>query len=118
MINSIEIHITGLNKDVLIKIDPIKKVVITPSKEYPISEEKIDTFLRIIRIWKKEYIGNIIDGERFTIKIIYNNQEEIIKGSGAYPDNYLEFKHFLEEYYDWYLCKNSKFKREYWKVNA
>ena len=100
MINGIEINITSLDREVLIKIDPIKRIVITPSKEYSISEEKIDTFLRIIRTWKKEYHGNIIDGERFTIKIIYNNQEEIIQGSGAYPDNYLEFKSFLEEYYD------------------
>lgn len=100
MINLIKIQVTNLNKELIMTINPLEKEITTPFKTIKVNDDKIDYFLRIIRNWQRDYSGNIIDGERFIIKIIYNNQEEVIKGSGKYPDNYIEFKNFLEEYYD------------------
>ena len=100
MLKSIEIIIISIDKEMLVKIDPVNKQIVTSLKTYQVSDDVINNFLRIIRTWKGEYLGNTIDGERFTIKIDYDNTEEVIKGNGKYPDNYLEFKHFIEAYYD------------------
>lgn len=101
MIDSIEISITSLNNKMDILINVKEEKIITPFKEKSISKDEIQRLVRIIRSWRGEYINtSIVDAERFKIIISFNGQKEVITGSGTYPDNYLEFKNFVGEYYE------------------
>lgn len=100
--NRIEIFInnTGNNRNIL--IDTINHKIKINNQEKEITEEKIYELLRIIRTWKPIYQKpkNLLEAESFLIKINTNESTDTIKGTGAYPENYAEFKHWIGEFYD------------------
>ena len=98
--NSIEIEIHGLGYNKMIYIDVINNKVIIDENESSISQAEIDELIRIIRNWKEKYTGNIIDSEKFTIKINTNDGVEIIKGESGYPQNYSAFKDWVGSLYE------------------
>lgn len=99
-VKSIEILITNLENEINLIIDVEKKRVILKDRMMIITSDKIDELLRIIRAWKNEYNGTIIDGESFLIKINVENKVEIIKGQGEYPNNYQTLKDWISEFYE------------------
>lgn len=97
----IEITVTNLSNERFIYIDVKNQIVKFNNKEKKIEENFIDELIRIIRCWDNEYYGNnIIDSEKFLIKIITDNSTDIIKGNGKYPENYYVFKKLIGELYE------------------
>ena len=97
--NSIEISIENINNITNIKIDIINKKININNQEKEISEEKIESLLRIIRTWENNYqSNNLIDAESFEIKINTINETEIIKGKGSYPNDYQLLKEWIGEF--------------------
>ena len=98
---SIEICINNLYSEIILFIDVKNSLVRFLNKEKKIERDLIDELVRIIRNWDREYHkSNIIDSERFLIKITTNNGVDIIKGSGIYPDNYNAFKELVGKIYE------------------
>ena len=51
---------------------------------------------------KSDYLlSKNIDGEKFTIKIISIGKVNHIRGNGTYPDNYIEFKIWMDDINAW-----------------
>ena len=98
--NSIEIEINSIGYSETVYIDVKNNKVLVNNIEKTISKSKIDELIRIIRNWKEEYLGNIIDSERFMIKINTNDGTDIIKGNGCYPENYSAFKEWIGSLYE------------------
>lgn len=97
---SIEIIIGGLDGEKKILIECNKKRIIVNEKIDFISQEKIDELIRIIRTWKNQYVGSLIDGDSFFIRINMESGSEVIEGRGKYPDNYLNFKEWVSDFYE------------------
>ena len=98
---SIEICINNLYSEIILFIDVKNNLVRFLNKEKKIERDLIDELIRTIRNWDKEYHkSNIIDSERFLIKITTNNGVDTIKGSGVYPDNYNTFKELVGKIYE------------------
>lgn len=100
--NSIEIFINSIGNKLDILIDTKNNKIMINNKEKNITKEKIDDLLRIIRTWEPIYKKktNLIDSEKFLIKINTNEGIDIIKGEGNFPENYITFKKWLGEFYD------------------
>lgn len=88
MYNNLEIYIDYDNNK--IKINNIKK---------DISRDKIDYLIRIIRTWKSTYENNfnMVDREKFRIKVITDEGIDTFEGNGTYPDNYNLFKDWISD---------------------
>ena len=75
-----------------------EKQVFINEQRKDINDNKINELFNIIREWKDMYYGGVLDAEKFSIKLISNNQ--IVKqysGSGDYPYNYNEFKNWISD---------------------
>ncbi len=96
----IEINISGLTNNIAIVINPLKKLIYSKNLTYKLAEDKLYTFFNIIKLWKGNYYrSNVIDAEEFIIKIYVNDKIDIIKGKGEYPDNYSDFKDWINSLY-------------------
>ena len=81
-----------------IDIDTKKLKVIINNKLKAISNEKIKELQKIINYWNKNYQAPILDAEKFTIRIISNNQIiKVYQGNGSYPNNYNDFKRWIRD---------------------
>lgn len=99
--NSIEIYIENLKNTLSINIDLDNNIIFVNGIKKSITNEKIESLFRIIREWENNYNNNnTIDGENFSIKIITNNNVNVITGNGDYPKNYIEFKNWIGEFYE------------------
>jgi len=99
-VDKIEISIISLNNSIDLEINLNINKVISKNKVYNINNDKIKDLFNIILLWKsKESYNNIIDNEKILIKIISNNNEEIIYYNGVYHDNYDKFREWISDYY-------------------
>ena len=97
-IEYIEIITFNMFKRVKIDISVKDLKVISDDKIRPISIDEIKRLQEIIKYWEEDYQGFVLDAEKFTIRLISNNQ--IIKqhqGNGRYPSNYNEFKRWISD---------------------
>lgn len=99
-INDIEIYINNIGIEKYIKIFPKERKILIGSITKDISEEKINELLRIIRLWNNTYDNKLIDGEEFTIKIVYKDNVEKISGKGLCEKNYKSFRKWISDICD------------------
>lgn len=75
-----------------------EKQIFVNEQRKEITIDKINELFNIIKEWKDSYYGGVLDAEKFSIKLISNNQ--IVKeysGNGNYPNNYNEFKSWISD---------------------
>lgn len=72
------------------------------NKYYRISDsDKINNIIRIIRHWPiKSFSNHMVDGERYEVKIITNNEITEYIGRGKYPRGYNTLKNVIGDNYD------------------
>lgn len=100
-VDYIEINIINIGNNKSIIVDIKNNLVLINEHKKNITNEKIEDLFRIIRKWDKEYPhSNIIDEEKFIIKIINKDNVDIIKSNGAHPNNYYEFKRWIGDVND------------------
>lgn len=92
--NSIEINITNLNSEQNIYIDITKMQININGKVKTITEEQINSLLRIIRTWSNNNSTKILDDQKFNIII---DNKEVITGSTMLQDNYIELESWINE---------------------
>lgn len=92
--NSIEINITNLNSEQNIYIDIKKMQININGKIKTITEEQINSLLRIIRTWSNNNSTKILDDQKFSIII---DNKEVITGSTMLQDNYIELESWINE---------------------
>lgn len=92
--NSIEINITNLNSEQNIYIDITKMQININGKIKTITEEQINSLLRIIRTWSNNNSTKILDDQKFNIII---DNKEVITGSTMLQDNYIELESWINE---------------------
>lgn len=92
--NSIEINITNLNSEQNIYIDITKMQININGKIKTITEEQINSLLRIIRTWSNSNNAKILDDQKFSIII---DNKEVITGSTMLQDNYIELESWINE---------------------
>lgn len=92
--NSIEINITNLNSEQNIYIDIKKMQININGKIKTITEEQINSLLRIIRTWSNSNSTKILDDQKFNIII---DNKEVITGSTMLQDNYIELESWINE---------------------
>ena len=92
--NSIEINITNLNSEQNIYIDITKMQININGKIKTITEEQINSLLRIIRTWSNSNSAKIQDDQKFSIII---DNKEVITGSTMLQDNYIELESWINE---------------------
>lgn len=92
--NSIEINITNLNSEQNIYIDITKMQININGKIKTITEEQINSLLRIIRTWSNSNSTKILDDQKFNIII---DNKEVITGSTMLQDNYIELESWINE---------------------
>ena len=92
--NSIEINITNLNSEQNIYIDIKKMQININGKIKTITEEQINSLLRIIRTWSNNNSTKILDDQKFNIII---DNKEVITGSTMLQDNYIELESWINE---------------------
>lgn len=92
--NSIEINITNLNSEQNIYIDITKMQININGKVKTITEEQINSLLRIIRTWSNNNSTKILDDQKFSIII---DNKEVITGSTMLQDNYIELESWINE---------------------
>ena len=92
--NSIEINITNLNSEQNINIDITKMQININGKNKTITEEQINSLLRIIRTWSNSNSTKILDDQKFSIII---DSKEVITGSTMLQDNYIELESWINE---------------------
>lgn len=99
---SIEININNITKDINIYIDVKHNQIIINNQRKEITNEQIDELIRIIRTWDSNYpkTNNTIDSEKFLIKINTNEGTYTTKGEGTYPKNYITFKDWIDKFYE------------------
>ena len=75
--------------------------MICRNKIKEIDEEKIDELIRILRSWKKEINNtNVVDGDEYVVRIISGDLVDEYNDKLKYPDNYHEFKKWLDDVYE------------------
>lgn len=92
--NSIEINITNLNSEQNIYIDITKMQININGKIKTITEDQINSLLRIIRTWSNSNSTKILDDQKFNIII---DNKEVITGSTMLQDNYIELESWINE---------------------
>ena len=92
--NSIEINITNLNSEQNIYIDITKMQININGKIKTITEDQINSLLRIIRAWSNNNSTKILDDQKFSIII---DNKEVIPGSTMLQDNYIELESWINE---------------------
>lgn len=92
--NSIEINITNLNSEQNIYIDITKMQININGKIKTITEDQINSLLRIIRTWSNNNSTKILDDQKFSIII---DSKEVITGSTMLQDNYIELESWINE---------------------
>ena len=92
--NSIEINIINLNSEQNIYIDITKMQININGKVKAITEEQINSLLRIIRTWSNSNSTKILDDQKFNIII---DNKEVITGSTMLQDNYIELESWINE---------------------
>lgn len=92
--NSIEINITNLNSEQNINIDITKMQININGKIKAITEDQINSLLRIIRTWSNSNSTKILDDQKFNIII---DNKEVITGSTMLQDNYIELESWINE---------------------
>lgn len=92
--NSIEINITNLNSEQNIYIDITKMQININGKIKAITEDQINSLLRIIRTWSNSNSTKILDDQKFNIII---DNKEVITGSTMFQDNYIELESWVNE---------------------
>lgn len=92
--NSIEINITNLNSEQNIYIDITKMQININGKIKTITEDQINSLLRIIRAWSNNNSTKILDDQKFNIII---DNKEVITGSTMLQDNYIELESWVNE---------------------
>lgn len=92
--NSIEINITNLNSEQNIYIDITKMQININSKIKTITEDQINSLLRIIRTLSNSNSTKILDDQKFSIII---DSKEVITGSTMLQDNYIELENWINE---------------------
>lgn len=92
--NSIEINITNLNSEQNIYIDITKMQININGKIKTITEDQINSLLRIIRTWSNNNSTKILDDQKFNIII---DSKEVITGSTMLQDNYIELESWINE---------------------
>lgn len=100
--NNIEITINSIGNNINLYIDVVNYKIKMNDREKEISKEKLNELIRIIRTWSPIYQNktNKLDIETFIIKINTNEGTDIIKGMGSFPNNYLELKNWIGEFYE------------------
>jgi len=93
-VNSIEINITNLNSEQNIYIDITKMQININGKIKTITEDQINSLLRIIRTWSNSNSAKILDDQKFSIII---DDKEVITGSTMLQDNYIELESWINE---------------------
>lgn len=92
--NSIEINITNLNSEQNIYIDITKMQININGKIKTMTEDQINSLLRIIRTWSNNNSTKILDDQKFSIII---DNKEVITGSTMLQDNYIELESWINE---------------------
>lgn len=92
--NSIEINITNLNSEQNIYIDITKMQININGKIKTMTEDQINSLLRIIRTWSNINSTKILDDQKFSIII---DNKEVITGSTILQDNYIELESWINE---------------------
>lgn len=92
--NSIEINITNLNSEQNIYIDITKMQININGKVKTITEDQINSLLRIIRTWSNNNSTKILDDQKFSIII---DNKEVITSSTTLQDNYIELESWTNE---------------------
>lgn len=92
--NSIEINITNLNSEQNINIDITKMQININGKIKAITEDQINSLLRIIRTWSNSNSTKILDDQKFNIII---DNKEVITDSTMLQDNYIELESWINE---------------------
>ena len=92
--NSIEINITNLNSEQNINIDITKMQININGKIKTMTEDQINSLLRIIRTWSNSNSTKILDDQKFRIII---DSKEVITGSTMLQDNYIELESWINE---------------------
>ena len=92
--NSIEINITNLNSEQNIYIDITKMQININGKIKTMTEDQINSLLRIIRAWSNNNSTKILDDQKFSIII---DNKEVITGSTMLQDNYIELESWINE---------------------
>ena len=94
------VKIVNLNEVIDIYADDKLKVIKFNNKDINFDAEKFVGEVSFITYnWKEEnFNNNILDGERYLIKIVSNdNQERKIVGKNSFPENYAKLKQLIEE---------------------
>ena len=92
--NSIEINITNLNSEQNIYINITKMQININGKIKTMTEDQINSLLRIIRTWSNSNSTKILDDQKFNIII---DNKEVITGSTMLQDNYIELESWINE---------------------
>ena len=92
--NSIEINITNLNSEQNIYIDITKIQININGKIKTMTEDQINSLLRILRTWSNSNITKKLDDQKFSIII---DSKEVITGSTMLQDNYIELESWINE---------------------
>ncbi|MBQ8192951.1 MAG: hypothetical protein IJZ46_02655 [Bacilli bacterium] len=97
-VDYIKISIFNIYERIIIYIGVKEKQIYINEKIKEINANKINDLLNIIKEWKDTYYSSVLDAEKFSIKLIFNNQivNQYI-GSGNYPYNYNEFKNWISD---------------------
>lgn len=100
-VDFIEINLSKIGMVINILIDVKNNLMFINNIRKVILNEKINEFFRIIRNWEENYeSSNLIDSERFSIKIVSGDVVDTIACNGTYPNNYIEFKRWIEDIYE------------------
>ena len=93
------IKIVVNERELMISVN--NKKMICGNKIKEIDEEKIDELIRILRSWKKEINNtNVVDGDEYVVRIISGDLVDTYNDRLKYPDNYHEFKKWLDDVYE------------------
>ena len=93
------IKIVVNERELMISVN--NKKMICGNKINEIDEEKIDELIRILRSWKKEINNtNVVDGDEYVVRIISGDLVDEYNDKLKYPDNYHEFKKWLDDVYE------------------
>ena len=90
-----------MENDIKFVIFPKKRELLLENKYYPITDEEIENFIRIIRNWNHEYDDDsYLDGNMFAVSVHYDGKVDRMRGIRGMPRNYQEFADFVRNIYD------------------